>query len=208
MIEDHFYWVNMRLSVIIPVYNRPEKVIRAIESIPNRDDVEVIVVDDCSTDNTLDTLTSYDKRPIIILQTNTNSGPGIARNAGLDVAKGEYVLFLDSDDWLVTENINSVLDNLDKLNKYDLIWFDNKLLGGKSWWANDCKIVMQGQLMRREFIGNLRHNSKMWGEDRDFANELKNKNPKEIKINTQIYVYDANYDSGDSIGYKYNKGIL
>lgn len=198
----------MRLSVIIPVYNRPKKVIRAIESVPDRDDVEIIVVDDCSTDNTFDVLKSYNSRSITILQTNTNSGPGIARNIGLDVAIGEYILFLDSDDWLITNNLNLILNNLDQLSIYDLIWFDNKLLGGKSWWANDCKIVMQGQLMKREFIGSSRHNSKMWGEDRDFANDLKNKNPKEIKINLQIYVYDANYDSGDSIGYKYNKGML
>ena len=198
----------MKLSVIIPVYNRPEKVIKAIESVPNRDDVEIIVVDDCSTDNTLDVLKSYNNRSITILQTSANGGPGIARNMGLDIATGEYILFLDSDDWLITNNLNLILNSLDQLGIYDLIWFDNKLLGGKSWWANDCKIVMQGQLMKREFIGGSRHNSKMWGEDRDFANDLKNKNPKEIKINLQIYVYDANYESGDSIGYKYNKGIL
>lgn len=150
---------KIRLTVIIPVYNRPERVIKALDSIPARDDIEVIVVDDCSTDNTLEVLKAYNRIPITILQNEVNSGPGIARNKGMDTAKGRYITFLDSDDWLVPENINAIVDRLDEQDN-DIIWFNNKLLGGSNWWANDIQAVFQGQFLKKDFIGDTRYNDK------------------------------------------------
>lgn len=104
---------KIKLSIIIPVYNRETRIIKALDSIPIRDDIEVIVIDDCSTDGTMSVLESYDKYPIIVLKNEVNSGPGIARNKGIDKAIGEYVTFLDSDDWLVTDNVSLFLDQYD-----------------------------------------------------------------------------------------------
>ena len=86
------------VSVVIPTYNRARYVTKAIESVlaqsyTNR---EIIVVDDGSTDDTQAVLLPYADRIRTIHQ--TNSGPGAARNAGIQAARGRWIAFLDSDD--------------------------------------------------------------------------------------------------------------
>ena len=91
------------LSVVIPTWNRAHVVCEAIESALNQRpaEVEVIVVDDCSTDATVDLIKkTFDSR-VQVLQQLTRRGQGAARNAGALLACGEFVGFLDSDDiWL------------------------------------------------------------------------------------------------------------
>lgn len=89
-----------RISIIMPVFNGQEYIEKAIESVLNQslEDFELIIVDDGSTDETLSIAGSYDDERITIISQN-NQGPGQARNRGLDIACGEYVMFLDSDDW-------------------------------------------------------------------------------------------------------------
>ena len=90
-----------KFSVIIPVYNRAKMVTEAIESVLSQSfcDFELIVVDDGSVDETPKVLELYRDRAQIITQ--RNSGPEIARNRGAEAAKGEYLVFLDSDDMLM-----------------------------------------------------------------------------------------------------------
>ncbi|WP_071191349.1 glycosyltransferase family A protein [Trichormus sp. NMC-1] len=85
-------------SVVIPVFNRVSIIKATIDSVFNQDfdDYEVIVVDDGSTDNTIDVLAQYGQN-IKILQQN-NQGPGKARNMAIQISQGEYIAFLDSDD--------------------------------------------------------------------------------------------------------------
>ena len=95
--------IKPTVSIIIPIYNKEKYLNNCISSIKNQSlkDIEVICVDDGSTDNSLSTLKSYtsdDSRFKIIKQ--ENRGPGLARNVGLENATGEYVLFLDADDWI------------------------------------------------------------------------------------------------------------
>lgn len=86
------------VSVIIPTYNRGHFVVEAVESVlaQSYQSVEIIVVDDGSTDDTLDRLKPYSSN-ILIVKTNHGGAPH-ARNAGIKVARGKYVAFLDSDD--------------------------------------------------------------------------------------------------------------
>ena len=85
-------------SVVTPVYNRERLIGRTLESIFSQEwpDIEIIVVDDGSTDGTRSVLRSYDDRIRLFCQ--QNEGPGAARNVGIDEAEGEYIAFLDSDD--------------------------------------------------------------------------------------------------------------
>lgn len=85
-------------SVIIPVYNRAKVVSKTVDSVLNQEfqDREIIIVDDGSTDNSLDVLKTYGKQVKILQQ--KNQGPGAARNLGLRFATGNYIVFLDSDD--------------------------------------------------------------------------------------------------------------
>ena len=93
---------NVKVSVIIPVYNSAQYLAKCIESMLNQTlrDIEIICVDDGSTDESLDILNSYkkiDERVKILKQENRYAG--VARNKGMKIAKGEYLFFLDSDDF-------------------------------------------------------------------------------------------------------------
>lgn len=90
-------------SIIVPVYNSQEFLHKCLDSLVNQTlhDIEIICIDDGSTDDSLSILREYanaDNRVIVITQ--QNSGPSVARNKGLSIAKGKYILFVDSDDWL------------------------------------------------------------------------------------------------------------
>lgn len=91
----------MLVSVVIPTYNRATTISRAIQSVLDQTyrDLEVIVVDDGSTDSTQEILRGFDGRIKVIRQ--ANAGPSSARNCGIKAARGDIVAFLDSDDvWL------------------------------------------------------------------------------------------------------------
>ncbi|WP_254522932.1 glycosyltransferase family 2 protein [Natrinema caseinilyticum] len=89
-----------RVSVVIPTYNRAAKLPNAIDSALEQtiDDLEVIVVDDGSTDDTESVLARYDDQRVRPVVHATNQGANVARNTGIDHARGEYIAFLDSDD--------------------------------------------------------------------------------------------------------------
>ena len=91
----------LKISVIIPVYNRADVIGRAVDSALNQTikPIEIIVVDDGSTDDPEKVLKNYGDKIRFIKQSNT--GPSAARNHGISVAEGDYIAFLDSDDaWL------------------------------------------------------------------------------------------------------------
>ena len=91
------------VSVIIPTYNREKTIERAVRSVLSQtySDLEVIVVDDCSVDNTQAVIESIDDSRLSFYRLKKNSGACVARNFGIEKAKGEYIAFQDSDDkWL------------------------------------------------------------------------------------------------------------
>lgn len=93
---------NIKVSIIIPVYNTSMYIDKCLNSLISQTlkEIEVICVNDGSTDNSMEILqkfASIDKRVIIINQ--ENQGQSVARNAGIKIAKGEYIGFIDSDDW-------------------------------------------------------------------------------------------------------------
>ena len=93
-----------KISIIITVYNSSKFLKKCLDSIINQSlkDIEIICVDDCSTDNSLEILQEYAKNDdrIILLQQEKNQGQGVARNKAMQIAKGEYIGFVDSDDWI------------------------------------------------------------------------------------------------------------
>ena len=94
---------KVKISVIMAAYNAALYLEETLESVLNQtiDGYEVIVVNDGSKDNTLEILQEYEKKYAILnVIDKENGGPSSARNAGLDVAKGEYIFFFDSDDIL------------------------------------------------------------------------------------------------------------
>ena len=92
---------NDLVSVIMSNYNTPEEFLRAsIESVLNQtySNFEFIIVDDCSTDNSLEIIKSYQDERIVVLENKENLGITKSLNRGLEIAKGEYVARMDADD--------------------------------------------------------------------------------------------------------------
>lgn len=108
-------------SIIIPAYNLEKYIHCAINSIINQkyQDYEVIIVDDCSTDNTLNIITGYEDKykNITVFKHSENQTQHIARMNGVNIAKGKYILFLDGDDSF-TEDAFSILFNVIQNNPY------------------------------------------------------------------------------------------
>lgn len=109
----------MDLSIIIPVYNASKLLNRCIDSIFNQKTkytYEVIFVDDGSTDNSVELIKARKELNIILYQ-QQNSGPSVARNKGIELAKGEYIAFLDADDYWLNGFIEKTLEFIKSDNK-------------------------------------------------------------------------------------------
>jgi glycosyltransferase involved in cell wall biosynthesis len=92
------------ISVVIPCYNAAPYIERCLDALQQQSfrDFEVILIDDCSKDNTVDVINAYAKRSnlqLALLQNEENAGPGVSRNRGIAASNAEYICFCDSDDW-------------------------------------------------------------------------------------------------------------
>lgn len=109
--------MNPKLSVVVPVLNGEAHICRCLDSLLNQclKDIQIIVVDDGSDDNTVQIVRHYIKQTttIELLQHEKNMGTGAARNSGIEHALGEYIAFLDSDDWMDIDGYFELVDALD-----------------------------------------------------------------------------------------------
>lgn len=121
-----------RFTVAISAYNIENYVKRAIDSVLNQTfkNYELLVIDDCSTDSTMKVIEEIVGEKAKILQTKKNSGTAAAsRNIAIENAKGEYLLFLDGDDELYSNETLKEIDEHIKENKYDIIYFGYENVG-------------------------------------------------------------------------------
>ena len=123
---------KVRFTVAISAYNIENYVKRAIDSVLNQTfkNYELLVIDDCSTDSTVEVIKQVVGQNAKILQTKKNSGTAAAsRNIAIENAKGEYLLFLDGDDELYSNETLKEIDEHIKENKYDIIYFGYENVG-------------------------------------------------------------------------------
>ena len=139
----------VKISVIVPCYNVEEYLEECLDSIINQTfkDMEIICINDGSTDNTLNILNSYaerDSRIKIISQ--SNQGLSAARNTGLKNVTGEYVAFIDSDDYFELTAFEETLKVIEEksldLLIFKLINFDDKTLEKEEWDYFEMKCIM------------------------------------------------------------------
>ena len=184
----------MKVSVVIPVYNQESLIERAIRSIPLRDDIEIIVVDDGSTDDTWNKLVTIGMElndpNFVVLHNRKNMGVGYTVNRGLDIADGEYIVLLGSDDYFYTDEFLKAMEQLDGT---DLVYFDLKVNDGsilKLTEESKRNLCGSTKFMRKEFVGDTRNPDIRQGEDWFFYEELLKKNPTERFTNLLVKHYN------------------
>ncbi len=102
---------EIKVTVVIPIYNAGEFLRPALDSVIDQTlkEIEIICIDDGSTDNSLEIIKEYQKKDERIrIVTETNGGPGLARNNGIRRARGEYIAFLDADDFFELDMLENM----------------------------------------------------------------------------------------------------
>lgn len=134
-----------KLSVVIPVYNIEKYLAKCLDSViyTQLHDYEIIIVNDGSTDSSPEICREYAERfpELISVITTENGGLGAARDVGIDAAHGEYILFLDSDDFLSPNAMPEMFEYLEK--DFDILFFDIRSVneeGRLLRYYNGCKI--------------------------------------------------------------------
>lgn len=197
----------MLVSVIVPCYNVKDKIIKCVDSIVNQSykKIEIILFDDCSTDDTakiLEKLQHKYSKMIRCIYSKTNCGPGGAKNEGLKYAKGKYILFVDSDDY-ISENyvedlvrcalnngdIDIVLSNFTKVDEEGNISYTRKYKNVDE--AKIQKITTWGKLFKRSWL----EKNKMY---LPYGKVL-----EDILFTSQQLLCDPVYDLCDNAGYYY-----
>ena len=127
--ENYERIADSLVSVIIPTYNCAPHIASTLSSVTGQThpNLEIIVVDDCSTDATVEVVTQYasiDSRVKLILSPSNSGGPATPRNIGLDAAKGNFIAFLDADDLWAPKKIEMQLDTM---HRYKLDFVCSKI---------------------------------------------------------------------------------
>tara|TARA_B100001059_G_C17788823_1_gene558824 strand:+ start:314 stop:1150 length:837 start_codon:yes stop_codon:yes gene_type:complete len=111
------------VSVIIPTFNSESTIYRCINSVIDQtySSIEIIIIDDCSTDETLKKIYEMNLQNVLIIKNDKNQGPSKCRNDGILACSGKYVSILDSDDFIFQSKIEKQIDFLENNKKYSVI---------------------------------------------------------------------------------------
>lgn len=223
MINKEEKVMNDLLSIIIPIYNQENNLERCLDSIVNQSykNLEVIMIDDGSNDNSLSICKKYKEKYGWILIHVSNSGVSNARNRGLDSVTGKYVLFIDSDDYVSENYVESLYDIVKNgdcdiaYSKYvevrgsviveinesaiskSIIDVSREFDYGSSYMLRHaaCSIIS------RELIGNIRFRKDIYvGEDALFISQLIVKSNYKIGYTVNSIYYYVIYESSGNHG--------
>lgn len=186
------------ISFIIPIYNLSLKLVSdCLRSILNLQlseaEREIIIVDDGSSYSMEDELAAV-FNDIVYIRSDENGGPSVARNKGIEAAHGEYVQFMDGDDYLISDIYNKCIFKA-KDTDADVIMFDhNNIIGECEWQGpvsgvefmmhNNLRSAVWGYLFKRSILGSLRFCPSIFHEDEDFTPQL-------IKRASSVYFTSA-----------------
>lgn len=205
----------MKLSIIIVVFNQEKLIKRALRSIPATNDIEIIIVNDGSTDHTSDTILEfvlYNQRVngldnVKIFNNPSNMGAPFSKNIGVANATGEYITFLDSDDFYYTGALKKFMD---ELTGEDLVYFIREKNNKSKITINEKNIKMIGghsRATKRIIYEGLKYDESLkFGEDTALVKLILAKHPT-IKY-TDHLVYHYNSPREDSLTWIYKKDKL
>lgn len=190
----------MKLSIIVPVYNCENYLAKCIDSLLNQDlqeEYEIIIVNDGSTDESEQIMQAYAKKYPEKIQafSKENGGQSSARNLGLQYAKGEFLSFIDSDDWLDLDFYSKGIQEAQQ-GDYDVIVYDMidhyptyDVHHECSKFDDKFKMTMSAsnKIFRASVVGDIRFMEGVWYEDLEFTARI-------LLINDRIgSVYDSYY---------------
>lgn len=210
-----------KVSVIVPVYNNSAKLERCLESLAKQtlSDIEYILVNDASTDDSYEKMLAFEQKfseKTIVINCEENQGPGGARNAGLNYASGDYIGFVDSDDYIESDMYEQLYDKA-VTGDYDVTdsmllfletdtyapCIDKSLCDKKlSPKERELLILSDGyivtKLIKRELIENLgvRFRTGVKLEDADFLMKVMLHADKIGAVEKSLYIYDNTEKSG------------
>lgn len=196
----------MKVSVVVPTYNVEKVVTRTIDSLlnqkMNKEDYEIILVDDCSKDGTLSILNEYEQKygNIRVYQLPENSGGASKpRNFGIDKARGEYIYLLDSDDYVIPDLlIDGYTAAIDQ--KADIVHFrigtDGKRKVANWYFRVEKKNIYDVDIVKDEAYRIMGGQSKMYR--RDFLGQYNLRFDEEVRVgedqlfNVEAYIHCNN----------------
>ena len=139
------------ISVLMAIYNGERFAKEAIESILDQTftDFELILIDDCSTDNTLQIMKQYDDPRIVIIENERNLGLAKSLNRGLDVARGKYIARMDADDISIPDRFSKQIDFLEKHFDIDVCgsWIKSIDINGNSIIFGESKFPLSSNMI-------------------------------------------------------------
>lgn len=183
----------MKFSVIIPAFNAEATIRKTLDSIQSQTfkDYEVVVVADSCTDKTADIARSYG---FTVIEANVRND-GVGRNIGMENSTGEWILFIDADDWFLHEYVFELLAERTNGNKadaicFDMVWKHIGVIGAISGRNNQYFPHCTNKCWRRTFIGNTRFPNIKPDSDAGFHGLIMAKNPVFDVWNMPMYYYD------------------
>lgn len=204
----------MRLSIIIPVYNVEKYIKNCLDSIFSQrsislQDVEVIVVNDGTPDNSMSIVRNFDKYDNLRIINQENQGLSAARNAGLKIANGEYIWFVDSDDMIIQDGIGFVLNTIEsypgidciasvllqkkeKDNTYSIEFTPKKYKTSIDYLFDNYNIgACQRYILRKQFLidNDLWFMNGVYHEDGDFSHRMLYKAKTFLMLEKPVYIY-------------------
>lgn len=199
--------MKIKVSVIVPVYNVEKFIDKCLNSLVNQTlkEIEIIVVNDGSPDNSQKIIDEYVKKYPDKIKSfiKENGGQGSARNMGMEKAVGEYISFVDSDDWLDLNTLEKMY-NLAKKDKSDIVICDmvdhysNYTIYHNCTKYNSVFEVTPSacnKIFRKELIKDFRFLSKLWYEDFDFTTKILFNTNKISNISEGFYHCNCGHES-------------
>lgn len=150
-----------KVSILMPMYNSEEFLRESIESVLNQTytEIELIIVDDGSQDSSLEIVKSYNNDKIKLYKNSRNRGLPYTRNRLLDLATGEYIALLDSDDIALPERIEKQVEFLEKNKDVDILG-SSAIIIGKYTIEKSCRVITGSENIKANLIfGNCMINS-------------------------------------------------
>jgi len=218
--------LHKKITIIIPVYNSEKYLHRCVDSILNQTfaDFECILIDDFSKDNSIEICESYARKDsrVIVLKNDENMGASLTRKKGLDYAKGEYIQFVDSDDYIETDMLDrmyekTTIENLDIVfcdlmirlesgNIYVNAGINNKskqeIIKNVGITINTTAGSLNNKIIRKQIFNEVKFSNTSYAEDKYVSLQITYYAEKIGYVNAAFYNYVKNpYSSSENIKY-------